>query len=48
VVVETTGKQVAAICREIEAALQLGGSPEDAGSGLARINVTSFGTGESQ
>ena len=48
VVIETTGKQVAAICREIEAALQLGGSPEDAGSGLARINVTSFGTGESQ
>jgi shikimate kinase len=48
VVVETTGKQVAAICLEIEAALQLGGTPEDAGSGLARINVTSFGTGESQ
>jgi shikimate kinase len=48
VVVETTGKQVAAICLEIEAALQLGGTPEDAGSGLARINVTGFGTGESQ
>ncbi len=48
VVIETTGKQLAAICAEIEGALQLGGTPEDAGSGLSRIDVTGFGTGESQ
>ena len=48
VVIETTGKQLAAICVEIEGALQLGGTPEDAGSGLSRIDVTGFGTGESQ
>ena len=33
VVVETTGKQLAAICVEIEGALHLRGTPEDAGSG---------------
>ena len=48
VVVETTGKQVAAICVEIEAALQLKGTTEDTGSGLSQIDGTSFGTGESQ
>jgi shikimate kinase len=48
VVVETTGKQVASICVEIEGALQLRGTPEDAGSGLSRIDLSSFGTGESQ
>jgi len=48
VVIETTGKQLAAICVEIEGALQLRGTPEDAGSGLSRIDVTGFGTGESQ
>jgi len=46
-VVETEGKPVAAICVEIEAALQLRGTP-DAGPGLSRIDVTRFGTGESQ
>jgi shikimate kinase len=39
---------VAAICVLIEAALQLGGTPEDAAWGLSRIDGTSFGTGESQ
>jgi len=48
VVVETTGKPLASICVEIEAALQLRGTPEDAGSGVPRIDLTSFGTGESQ
>lgn len=48
VVVETTGKQLASICVEIEGVLQLRGTPEDAGSGLSRIDVTGFGTGESQ
>jgi shikimate kinase len=48
VVVETTGKQLASICVEIEGALQLRGTPEDAGSGLSRIDLSSFGTGESQ
>ena len=48
VVVETTGKQLASICVEIEGALQLRGNPEDAGSGSSRIDLTSFGTGESQ
>jgi len=48
VVVETTGKLVASICVEIEGALQLRGTPEDAGSGLSRIDRSSFGTGESQ
>ncbi len=33
VAVETTGKQLASICVEIEGALQLRGTPEDAGSG---------------
>jgi shikimate kinase len=47
VVVETTGKPLASICVEIEGALQLR-TPEDAGSGLSRIDLTSFGTGESQ
>ncbi len=48
VVVETTGKPLASISVEIEAALQLRGTPEDAGSGVPRIDLTSFGTGESQ
>ena len=48
VVVETTGKQLASICVEIEGALQLRGTPEDAGSGSSRIDLTGFGTGESQ
>jgi shikimate kinase len=48
VVVETTRKQLASICVEIEAALQLRGTPEDAQSGLSRIDLSSFGTGESQ
>jgi shikimate kinase len=48
VVVATTGKRLASICREIEAALQLRGTPEDTGSGLARIDGTSFGRGEPQ
>jgi len=48
VVVETTGKQLASICVEIEDVLQLRGTPEDAGSNLSRIDVTGFGTGESQ
>jgi shikimate kinase len=48
VVVETTGKQLAAICVEIEGALQLRGKSEDAGSRLSRMDGTSFGTGESQ
>jgi shikimate kinase len=48
VVVETTGKPLASICVEIEAALQLRGTPQDAGSGVPRIDLTSFGTGESQ
>ena len=47
VVVETTGKQLASICAEIEGALQLRETPEDAGSGLSRFDVTGFGTGES-
>src|ERR1700680_2132229 len=47
VVVETTGKQLAAICVEIESALQLTGTSVDAGLGLSRIDVTGFGTGES-
>ena len=48
VVVETTGKQLASICVEIEGALQLRGTPEGAGSGSSRIDLTGFGTGESQ
>ena len=48
VVVVTTGKQLASICVEIEGVLQLRGTPEDPGSGLSRIDVTGFGTGESQ
>jgi shikimate kinase len=48
VAVETTGKPVAAICAEIEGALQLGETPEDAGSGFARSGLTNFGTGESR
>ncbi len=48
VVIETTGKQLAAICVEIEGVLQLRGTAEDAGSGLTRIDLTGFGTGESQ
>ena len=48
VVVQTTGKPLASICVEIEGALQLRGTPEDAGSGLTRIDLSSFGTGESQ
>jgi len=48
VVVETTGKQLASICVEIEGALQLRGSSEGAGSGSSRIDLTGFGTGESQ
>jgi shikimate kinase len=47
VVVETTGKQLASICAEVEAALQLKGTSEDAGPGLTRIDRTSFGRGES-
>ncbi len=47
VVVETTGKQVASVCSEIEDALRLRGTAEDAGSGLTRIDLTGFGTGES-
>jgi shikimate kinase len=48
VVVDTTGKPLASICVEIEGALQLRRTPEDAGSGLTRIDLSSFGTGESQ
>jgi shikimate kinase len=48
VVVQTTGKPLASICVEIEVALQLRGTPEDAGSGLSRIDLSNFGTGESQ
>ncbi len=47
VVVETAGKPLASICVEIEGALQLGGT-QDAEPGLSRINLTDFGTGESQ
>jgi len=47
VVVATTGKQLASICAEIEGALQLRGTSEDAGPGLTRIDRTSFGRGES-
>src|SRR5208282_1625863 len=47
VAVETTGKQLASICAEIEGALQLRETPEDAGPGLTRIDRTSFGRGES-
>ncbi len=46
VVIETTGKQLGSICVEIEDALQLKGTPEDAGPGSSRIDVTGFGTGE--
>jgi hypothetical protein len=38
---------LASICAEIEGALQLRGTPEDAGPGLTRIDRTSFGRGES-
>jgi len=48
VVVDTTGKPLVSICVEIEAALQLTGTPEDAGAGLSPIDLTNFGTGESQ
>jgi shikimate kinase len=48
VVVETTGKPLASICGEIEGALHLTGTPQDAGPDLSRIDQTSFGTGESQ
>jgi shikimate kinase len=48
VVVQTTGKPLASICVEIEGALQLAGPPEDVQPGLARTDLTSFGTGESQ
>jgi shikimate kinase len=48
VVVETAGKQLASICVEIEGALQLRDTPEDAGLGLSPMDRTSFGTGESQ
>jgi len=48
VVVETTGKRLASICVEIEGALQLRETPEDAGLGLSPIDPASFGTGESQ
>ncbi|MGD0790177.1 MAG: shikimate kinase [Terriglobales bacterium] len=48
VVVDTTGKPLASICVEIEAALQLTGTPEDAGAGLSPIDLTSFGRGGSQ
>ncbi|MBZ5663923.1 MAG: shikimate kinase [Acidobacteriia bacterium] len=44
-VVETTGKSLASICIEIEGALQLRGTPEDAAS---RQNRLRSGTGESQ
>src|SRR3981081_4517221 len=47
VVIETTSKQLASICVEIESALQLRGASEDAGLGLSRIDVTGVGTGES-
>ena len=48
-VVETTGKPLASICVEIEGALQLiRGTPKDAGSGLSRIDLSSFGKGESR
>jgi len=47
VVIETTGKQLAVICGEIEGALQLKGTSQDAGSGSSRIDLTGFGTGES-
>jgi len=47
-VVETAGKQLTSICEEIEGALQLRSTPEDAGVGLSRIDHTSFGRGESQ
>ena len=45
VVVETTGKPLASICIEIEGALQLRGTPEDAAS---RRDRSSSGRGESQ
>ncbi len=48
VVVETTDKQVASICAEIESALQLRETLEGAGLGLSTNDPTSFGTGESQ
>jgi shikimate kinase len=48
VVVQTTGKPLASICIEIEGALQLTGTPEDVGPGLPRLDLSGFGTGESQ
>ncbi len=47
-VVNTAGKPVASICVEIESALQLRGTLEDAGPVLTRIDLTSFGRGEPQ
>ncbi len=46
-VIETTGKQLGSICVEIEGALQLKGTPEDAGPGSSPIDLTGFGRGES-
>ena len=47
-VVETTGKQLASICVEIETALQLGRTTEDSVPDMARIKRKSLGTGESE
>jgi shikimate kinase len=46
-VVETTGKPLVSICVEIEGALQLRGTSEDAGPDLSHINLTGLGTGDS-
>jgi shikimate kinase len=47
VVIDTTGKQLASICVEIESALQLKGTSEDVALGSSRTDVTGFETGES-